>query len=73
MGITSWWKRLMQREDERAIEREIDREHETREEQRFASGDMTALETDQRAAETATFHDETIEDAERFAKDDDGP
>jgi hypothetical protein len=73
MGITSWWKRLMQREDERAIEQEIEREHETREEQRFASGDMTALETDQRAAETATFHDETIEDAERFAKDDDGP
>jgi hypothetical protein len=73
MGITSWWKRLMQREDERAIEQEIEREHETREEHRFASGDMTALETDQRAAETATFHDETIEDAERFAKDDDGP
>ena len=59
----------MQREDERAIEHEVEREHETREEQRFASGDMTGLETDQRAAETVTFHDETIEDAERFADD----
>jgi hypothetical protein len=73
MAIGSWWKRLMKREDERAIEREVEREHETPEEQRFASGDMTALESDQRAAETVTFHDETIEDAERFAEDDDGP
>ncbi len=73
MGIGSWWKRLMQREDERAIEREVEREHETGEEQRFASGDVTALESDERAAETVTFHGETIEDAERFAKDDDGP
>ena len=63
----------MQREDERAIEREVEREHETGEEQRFASGDVTALESDQRAAETVTFHGETVEDAERFAKDDDGP
>ena len=73
MGIGSWWKRMRQREDERAVEHEVEREHETREEQRFASGDMTALESDQRAAETVTFHDETIEDAERFADDDDGP
>ena len=73
MGIGSWWKRLMQHDDERAIEREAEREHETREEQRFASGDVTALESDERAAETVTFHGETIEDAERFAKDDDGP
>ena len=73
MGIGSWWKLLMQHDDERAIEREVEREHETREEQRFASGDVTALESDERAAETVTFHGETIEDAERFAKDDDGP
>jgi hypothetical protein len=71
MGIGSWWKRMTQRKDEQAIEREIEREYETREEQRFASGDMTGLETDQRAAETVTFHDETIEDAERFAEGDD--
>ena len=63
----------MNREDERAIEQEFEREHETREEQRFASGDMTGLETDQRAAETVTFHDETVEDAERLADSDDGP
>ena len=62
---------MTQRKDEQAIEREMEREHETREEQRFASGDMTGLETDQRAAETVTFHDETIEDAERFAEGDD--
>ena len=62
---------MTQRKDEQAIEREIEREHATREEQRFASGDITGLETDQRAAETVTFHDETIEDAERFAEGDD--
>jgi hypothetical protein len=71
MGLGSWWKRLMQREDERAVEGEVEREHETREEQRFASGDMTGLESDQRAAESVTFHDETVEDAERLAEDDD--
>jgi hypothetical protein len=61
----------MQREDERAVEGEVEREHETREEQRFTSGDMTGLESDQRAAESVTFHDETVEDAERLAEDDD--
>jgi hypothetical protein len=70
MGITSWWKRMTQRKDELAIEHEVEREHETREEQRFTSGDITGLESDQRAAETVTFHDETIEDAERFADED---
>lgn len=64
---------MRQREDERAIEHEVEREHETREEERFASGDMTALESDERAAETVTFHDETIEDAERLADSDDEP
>jgi hypothetical protein len=73
MGIGSWWKKMRQRSDEAALQREVEREHETREEQRFASGDMTALETDERAAETVTFHDETIEDAERFAEGDDDP
>jgi hypothetical protein len=61
----------MQRDDERAIEREVEREHETREEQRFTSGDVTGLESDQRAAEAVTFHDETVEDAERLAEGDD--
>jgi hypothetical protein len=71
MGLGSWWKRLMKRDDEQAIEREVEREHETREEQRFTSGDVTGLESDQRAAEAVTFHDETVEDAERLAEGDD--
>jgi len=71
MGVGSWWKRLMKRDDEQAIEREVEREHETREEQRFTSGDVTGLESDQRAAEAVTFHDETVEDAERLAEGDD--
>ena len=68
MGIISWWKRLRQREDERAIESEIEREGETREEQRFR--DVTGYESDERAAETLSVHDENVEDAERFAEGD---
>jgi hypothetical protein len=68
MGIAYWWKRLMQREDERAVEREVEREHETREEQRFH--DVTGFESDERSAETLSVHDETVEDAERFAEGD---
>jgi hypothetical protein len=63
---------MRQRQADSAIEQEAEREHETREEQRFASGDVTGLESDQRAAETVTFHDETVEDAERFAEGDEG-
>jgi hypothetical protein len=63
---------MRQRQAHSAIEHEAEREHETREEQRFASGDVTGLESDQRAAETVTFHDETVEDAERFAEGDEG-
>ena len=59
----------MKREDDAAIEREIVREHETREEQR--RGDVTGFESDERAAETATFHADTIEDAEDLAEGDD--
>jgi hypothetical protein len=67
MGIASWWKRLMQREDERAIGHEVEREHETREEQRFS--DVTGYESDERAAETLSVREENVEDAERFAED----
>jgi hypothetical protein len=63
---------MRQRQVDSAIEHEAEREHETREEQRFTSGDLTGFESDERAAETVTFHDETIEDAERFAEDDEG-
>jgi hypothetical protein len=60
---------MRKREDDAAIEREIVREHETREEQR--RGDVTGFESDERAAETVTFHADTIEDAERLADGDD--
>ena len=71
MGIGSWWKRLMKREDEAALRREVEREHETREEQRFSSGDVTGLETDERAARTV--REGNIEDVERLAERDEGP
>jgi hypothetical protein len=69
MGIFDWWKRLMQREDQEAIESEIEREGETRDEQRFR--DYTGYENDERAAETLSVHSESIEDAERLAEGDD--
>jgi hypothetical protein len=71
MGIGSWWKRMRQREDEAVLEREVEREHETREEQRFTSGDMTGLESDERAARSV--RDANIEDVESFADEDNGP
>jgi hypothetical protein len=67
MGILSWWKKSRQRADERAIDSELRRETETHEEQRYR--DQTGFESDERAAETLSVHDETIEDAERFADD----
>jgi hypothetical protein len=69
MGIGSWWRKIRQREDEALIEREVEREHETREEQRFTSGDMTGLESDERAARSV--RDANIEDVESFAEGDD--
>jgi hypothetical protein len=69
MGIGSWWKRLTQRENEQALESEMEREHETPEEQRFR--DATGYESDERAAEAVSVHDENIEDAERLADGDD--
>ena len=61
----------MKREDEAALKREVEREHETREEQRFSSGDVTGLETDERAARTV--REGNIEDVERLAERDEGP
>ena len=71
MGIGSWWKRFRQREDEAAIERAEERSHETLDEQRVASGDVQGLEADEFSARS--FHEPKVEDAERFAEDDDGP
>jgi hypothetical protein len=71
MGIGSWWKRLMKREDEAALEREVEREHETREEQRFSSGDMEGLQSDEFAARS--MHEGNVEDAEAFGDEENGP
>jgi hypothetical protein len=59
------------REDEAAVERAQERVHETVDERRIASGDLQGLEADEMAARNV--HEPKIEDAERFAKDDDGP
>ncbi|HVD11685.1 MAG TPA: hypothetical protein VNB46_00495 [Gaiellaceae bacterium] len=69
MGIGSWWKKFRAREDEAAIERAQERVHETVDERRIASGDLQGLEADEMAART--MHEPKIEDAERFAEDDD--
>ena len=61
----------MKREDEAALEREVEREHETREEQRFTSGDMEGLQSDEFAARS--MREGNIEDAETFADEENGP
>ena len=61
----------MKREDEAAIERSQERAHETLDEQRVTSGDIAGLQSDEFAARS--MHEGNIEDAERFAQDDDGP
>ncbi len=67
MGIGSWWKRMTQRRDERAIERTEEEAHETLDERRVSSGDITGLKDDEFAARS--LHEGNIEDAERFAED----
>jgi hypothetical protein len=71
MGIGSWWRKMRQREDAEAIERAQEGVHETVDERRIASGDMQGLEADEMSARNV--HEPNIEDAERFAEDDDGP
>jgi hypothetical protein len=71
MGIGSWWRKMRQREDAEAIERAQERVHETVDERRIASGEMQGLEADEMSARNV--HEPNIEDAERFAEDDDGP
>lgn len=71
MRIGSWWKRFRQREDEATIERAQEEAHESLDDRRVTSGDVQGLEDDEFAART--FHEPKIEDAERFAEDDDGP
>jgi hypothetical protein len=71
MGIGSWWKRMMKREDDRAIERAEERAHETLDERRVASGDIAGLEDDEFVARN--LHEGNIEDAERLAEGYDNP
>jgi hypothetical protein len=68
MGIGSWWRRLMKREDEAAIERAAERSYETPAERRATSGDMEGLEADEQAARA--FREGNVEDAERFGDED---
>jgi hypothetical protein len=67
MGIGSWWKRMTQRKDERAIERAEEEANETLDERRVSSGDITGLQDDEFVARG--LHEGNIEDAERLADD----
>jgi len=71
MGIGSWWKRLMQREDDRTIEHAEEEQHETLDERRVSSGDIIGLDDDRFVARNV--HEGTIEDAERLAEGYDDP
>ena len=55
----------MNRQDERTIERAEEEQHETLDERRHSSGDVTGLEDDEFAART--FHEGNVEDAERLS------
>ena len=63
MGIRSWWERFRKREDEKELERDEELALETPEERRISSGDIEALQADER---TARFAGETAEDAQRL-------
>ena len=67
MGLGDWWRRLMNREDDRTIERAEEQQNETLDERRHSSPDVTALEDDEFAARS--FHEGNVEDAERFSED----
>jgi hypothetical protein len=71
MGIGSWWKKLRGREDDIAIERAEEAGYETREERYATSSDLGTVKADQEVSRGV--HEPKIEDAERFAEDDDGP
>ena len=58
---------MTQRKDERAIERAEEESHETLDERRVSSGDITGLQDDEFVARN--LHEGNIEDAERLADD----
>jgi hypothetical protein len=67
MGLGDWWRRMMKRDDERAIERAEEEQNETLDERRHSSGDIAGLEADERAARSE--HEPNIEDAERLGEE----
>jgi len=62
----SWWKRRRKKRGARALERAEERESQTRAERRVASGDLTALKSNHRAARTVL--EPNVDDAERLAE-----
>jgi len=58
---------MTQRKDEQAIERAEEQSHETLDERRLSSGDITGLQDDEFVARN--LHEGNIEDAERLAED----
>jgi hypothetical protein len=71
MGIGSWLKRLRQRGDAEAIQRAEERAGETPAERRLASEHIEDLQADEFAARSV--REGNIEDAERFAEEEEGP
>jgi hypothetical protein len=68
MGIGSWFKKLMAREDAGAMRRAEERSHETAEERRASSGDFEGMQADNRAARSE--HEPNIEAADRLGETD---
>jgi hypothetical protein len=66
MGLGDWWRRLMSREDEQAVEHAVEEQDETPEERRYSSGDITGLEDDEFVARTE--HEANIDDADRLGE-----
>lgn len=71
MGIGSWFKKWRKQGDAEAIERQKEWAGETAEERRIAAEGVVGKQADDFAARTV--REGNIEDAERFAEDDDGP
>ncbi len=71
MGIGSWFKKWRKQSDAEAIERQEEWAGETPEERFIAEEGVVGVQADDFAARTV--REGNIEDAERFAEDDDGP
>jgi hypothetical protein len=71
MAFRSWLKKLRGREDAEAMHRAEERSYESAEERRITSGDIEGLEADAQASRA--FREGNIENAEKFADEDDRP